>query len=175
MRMDANKLIVLYIAIILTGLTSGCSEPQQPTPASTGLMKGQQAPDFTLQDLNGNEVTLSSYQNKSNVCLVFWATWCPYCVKEIPMLKSLHEKYASKGIQVVSVNVGSNDPIKRVRAFHNKYALNYTVLYDSSGIASRLYGVTGIPVSIIIDKKGIIRFRSNTLPENIDQLFAEMP
>jgi len=171
--MKRNVTLVIILFCFLVTVT-GCSDAQRETPLTTGLMKGQMAPDFSLKDLGGKQVTLSSFKDNSVVCLVFWATWCPYCVTEIPKLKELHTAMAAKGVKVLAVNVASNDPIQRVKAFQGKRQIPYTILYDENNIASRLYGVQGIPVSIIIDKKGIIQFRDYKLPENIEKVFGRL-
>ena len=174
--MDKKISTVLIIFCFFYCLTS-CSDAQEQKQASvtTGLMKGQLAPDFTLKDINGKEVSLSSFRDKSMVCLVFWATWCPYCIKEIPKLKEIYTKFNEKGVAVISVNIAANDPIKRVVAFQQKNEIPYNILYDEKSDVSKLYGITGIPVSIIIDKKGVIRYGGYTLPEivTIEQMFAK--
>jgi peroxiredoxin len=153
---------------------AGCGDEKKQASLSTGLMKGQLAPDFTLKDLNGKEFSLSAYRNKDAVYLVFWATWCPYCIRDIPRIKEIHSKYSSKGLKIISVNIAANDPIGRVMAFQKKYKLPYPILYDENNIVSRMYGIMGVPVSIIIDRKGIIQFRGYTLPKNVEQLFAQV-
>ncbi len=164
---------IMMFGIVLCLMVCGCGAEQQ-APPSTGLMQGQVAPDFTVKDIQGKEFTLSSLRSKTNVCLVFWATWCPYCISEVPKLKTFHEKYKPDQLRIVSVNVASNDPLPRVRAYRDKVKIPYPVLYDSEGIISRSYGVQGIPVSIVIDRKGIIRHRGFQLPENIEQLFDRL-
>jgi len=152
----------------------GCGDAQQDLPRSTGLMQGQLAPDFTLPDLEGRQTALSSFKNSSPVCVVFWATWCPYCVQEIPKLKSIHEQYAGRGLKLLAINVATNDPLERVMAFQKKWSIAYPILYDTAGTVSRMYGVMGIPVSVIIDRNGMIKYRGYTLPENYEQLFAQL-
>ena len=167
----SNKINMVFVIFCLILFPAGCSDAKEPASLTTGLMKGQLAPDFTLNDINGKKLSLSSFKNKNAVCLVFWATWCPYCVKEIPKLKKIHAKYSGKGVKVISVDIASNDPLKRVLAFQKQFEIPYTILYDENQIASKMYGVTGIPVSIVIDRKGIVQYRDYTLPENIDQFF----
>jgi peroxiredoxin len=164
------KSISIIAFFIFTAI--GCGNGEENNVATTGLMKGQIAPDFMLKDLDGNNVQLSSFRNKNSVCLTFWATWCPYCLHEIPKLKNIYSKFSDKGIKVLSVNVASNDPIDRVKAFQKKYDIPYPILYDETNIVSRTYGVQGIPVSLVIDRQGIIQFRGNLLPDSIDSLFA---
>ena len=153
---------------------TACSDAGDKTSLKTGSMQGQLASDFVLKDLEGKQVSLASFKNKNPVCIIFWATWCPYCVVEIPKVKQIHAKYSDKGLKVIAINIAANDPMPRVVAFQKKYELPYTVLYDADNVVSRLYGVQGIPVSIIIDKKGIIQYRGYQLPENAEQLFPQL-
>ncbi len=170
-----DRYLPVLIAGALMALLTCCSDsPSENTAATTGLMKGQRAPDFTLQDLEGNKISLSSFQNEHPVCLVFWATWCPHCVSDIPLLKKIHNTYHPQGLRILAVDIAANDPLSRVRAFQKKYSIPYTILYDAQNSVSRLYSVTGVPVSIIIDKKGIIRFRGYKLPGSIGSLLDEL-
>jgi peroxiredoxin len=147
-----------------------CAGPAKPM---VGIMKGQIAPDFTLKDISGRQLSLSSEKNNV-VCLVFWATWCPYCVRDMPRYKELYVKYAAKGLKILSINIAANDPLPRVEAFQQKTQLPYPILYDSMQEVSRLYYVTGVPVSVIIDRKGIIQHRGYQLPDNADQIIAQL-
>ncbi len=168
------KKITLYslILVCLATLTiSNCVAQEKGSAPKQGIQQGQLAPDFTLNDLNGKKFTLSSIKNKKAVILSFWATWCPYCIKEIPKLRTLHAKFQNRGLEVLSVNIAANDPIYRVTQYVKKQALPYSVLYDKDQTVSRSYGVSGIPVSLIIDKEGIIIFRGYGLPEDVEQYF----
>ena len=168
-----KKIVLILAALALISTyspTAYCADA--PGPA-VGIMKGQVAPDFSLKDITGKQVSLSSAKN-SVVCLVFWATWCPYCLREIPGYKELHAKYAAKGLKILSINIAANDPLPRVEAFQQKTQLPYPILYDASQVVSRLYYVTGVPVSVIIDRKGVIQYRGYQLPDNADQLIAQL-
>src|SRR3990172_6837961 len=80
------------------------------------------APDFTLRDLRGRKFRLSENNGKS-ILLVFGATWCPYCVEEIPRLKAIHKKYGGKGVIVVYIDFEeSRDKVAR---FAEKHQLPY--------------------------------------------------
>lgn len=169
-----KKLKSILIIIGLMLVLAGCSNGQEQASLTTGLMKGQLAPDFTLKDINGKQFSLSSYKNKNTVCLVFWATWCPYCLKEIPKIKNIHSKFSSNGVKVISVDIATNDPIGRVKAFQKQLEIPYPILYDADNTVSRLYGISGVPASFIIDRQGIIRYRGYQLPEDIDGLFEQL-
>jgi len=164
----------LVIAICLLAFTLSNCEARDKSPApAQGVQQGQLATDFTLTDLNGKKVTLSSFRNKKAVVLSFWATWCPYCIREIPGLKNLHTKFNKRGLEILSINIAANDPPYRVTQYVKKKAIPYTVLYDKDGTLSRTYGVTGIPVSVIIDKKGKIVYRGYGMPGDAEQYFTK--
>lgn len=145
----------------------------EPAVPQIGVMKGQAAPDFTLKDITGKQVSLSSAKNNV-VCLQFWATWCPYCIREVPRFKKLHEKFSGKGLKILSINIAANDPLPRVVAYQQKTQLPYPILYDSRQEVSRRFLVTGVPVSIIIDRRGVIQHRGYQLPDNVEQLIAQL-
>lgn len=171
--MHCHATIPAIICSIVLLLPAGCgSEPRQTQQenATTGIMQGQMAPDFTLTDISGSTFSLKSQRGKSSVLLTFWATWCPYCIQSIPTLAALHREYADKPVQVISVNVAANDPIQKVMAMQKRMSIPYPILYDSDNVVSRLYAVQGIPVNVLIDARGIIRFRDYQLPENIRAL-----
>jgi peroxiredoxin len=168
-----KKIVFIIAAVSLLcayAPSAYCAGPAKPV---VGIMKGQLAPDFMLKDIGGRQMSLSSEKN-SVVCLVFWATWCPYCVREIPRYKELHAKYAAKGLKILAINIAANDPLPRVEAFQQKTQLPYPILYDSMQEVSRLYYVTGVPVSVIIDRKGTIQHRGYQLPDNADQIIAQL-
>jgi len=160
-----SSLIVLLVLVV-----SGCSNAEEKKAPGTGLAQGKLSPDFVLKDLEGNTVSLASFKNNNPVCILFWATWCPYCVREVPRVKNLHEKYAARGLKILSINIAANDPLSRVISFKNRYNLPYTILYDEQNTVSQLYGVVGIPVSVIIDRKGVIQYRGYQLPDNVEEI-----
>jgi peroxiredoxin len=164
----------LWIALLLLCMMPGCEESKvQNEQALPPVAAADLAADFTLKSLEGEEVTLSSFRGKNPVFLVFWATWCPYCVKEIPHLKELYAKLAPKGLKILSVNVGYNDPLLRVQNFQKKYELPYPVLYDNNATVSRQYGVIGVPYSVLIGRDGKVRLRSNGTPDDLEAFVAK--
>ncbi len=98
----------------------------------------------------------------------------PTASGKFPRYKELHAKYAAKGLKILAINIAANDPLQRVEAFQQKTQLPYPILYDTAQEVSRLYYVTGVPVSVIIDRKGIIQHRGYQLPDNADQLIAQL-
>ncbi|WP_139994091.1 TlpA family protein disulfide reductase [Paenibacillus paridis] len=112
--------------------------------------------DFTLTDLDGNEVNLQDLRGK-NVYLNFWATWCKWCKKELPDINKVTGLYKDKDLVVLAVSVGENQ--KLVSSFIQEHGYEVTTLVDPDKKVAEEYGVTALPVSIFIDKNGKIAHR----------------
>ena len=161
--MGNAKLFAVVRCIVFSALLTfllGCPSSQEPTRTN------QMAPDFSLKTIDGEDISQNSYRDKKVVHLVFWATWCPSCLMEIPKLKKLHEAIGDKPYEIVSIDVGVNDSVKKVRQVQERYQLSYKMLFDEEGEVSKKYGVMGIPTQIIIDKKGNIQNEFTQLPED---------
>ena len=125
---------------------------------------GQIAPDFTATTLTGKQVSLSQFKGKKAVWLVFWATWCPYCHKEIPALKELHKKYGDK-IEILAINIGVNDSEKRAKEYQSKNDLPYDIIFSNK--ITQQYEVRGTPTQVVIDTEGKVVFKGTRVPQNI--------
>ena len=112
------------------------------------------APDFTLQTLDGQEVTLSKLKGKV-ILLDFWATWCAPCRESIPHLIQLYKTYQKDGLEVIGMNVDRGD-MDIVRHFVKSMDIHYPIVITPDHV-ERNYGVTGLPTAILIDKEGRIR------------------
>lgn len=121
------------------------------------------APDFNLNDVNNQPVTLSSYRDKSPVLLFFWTTWCPYCLSQLKLLNKMYPGLVKDGIEVLAVNL--REAKAKVEKFIKRYDINYRVLLDSDAEAAYAYDILGIPTYVLIDKKGNIVFSDNYFPE----------
>ena len=143
----------------LDGYTTQSEVPRSEVPGEWFSLQGQPAPLFTLQDLNGNSVSLSEFKGRPLV-INFWATWCGPCRTEIPHLEFLSKKYKDQGLVVLGVNNENNHRVVREFA---QTQISYTVLLD--GHAPFLdYGIGGIPCTFYIDKNGIIQDRDLGFP-----------
>ena len=128
-----------------SGGTSGVDNIQQV---------GEPAYDFTLQDLDGNAVTLSELQGRP-VILNFWATWCAPCRIEMPEFQSVYENYPDGEIAIVAVNL--DEPVERVtQFFRDDLGLTFTALLDEGGIISDRYGVFSYPTTYFINEDGVV-------------------
>ena len=108
-----HTLRAMLIITLLIAPLAGCGnagEERQSAPGSAqanGILTGQRAPDFTLNDLSGKPFTLSGLRNKKPVLLIFWATWCPACLQAIPYFSELHTRYNPKGLEIIAVNIAT--------------------------------------------------------------------
>lgn len=111
------------------------------------------APDFSLPQLDGKPLALSSFRGKV-VLLDFWATWCVPCREEIPRLVELQNKYGEKGLQIVGISMDdSPDP---VRTFYPQFKMNYPVVMGTAKTGEQYGGVLGLPIAFLIDREGRI-------------------
>lgn len=110
------------------------------------------APDFTLKDLSGNDITLSDYEGKI-VILNFWAVWCRYCIEEMPDFNTLDKELEETGDAVIlAVNVQESKQTVQEYLVENDIGLK--VLMDEDGAISSTYGVSGYPTTFIINPDG---------------------
>jgi peroxiredoxin len=144
-----TRFVSIFLLLVIFSL-SACSTSEAPKPA----VEGQQAPDFTLADVSGIKICLSDL--KGEVVLVnFWATWCPPCREEIPSMVALNRLMAGKPFRMLAISLdqGGKDA---VNDFFRRSGLTLPVLLDSDGKVGKLYGITGVPETFVIDRKGVI-------------------
>ncbi len=113
----------------------------------------QEAPAFALKDLDGKEVRLTSLRGKT-VLIDFWASWCRPCVEALPHIQKLHEAFKEKGLVVLGINA---EPAEVARKFVQEKGYTFTTLTDEGKAVWGLYGVQGIPTTLVIDKDGIVQ------------------
>lgn len=133
-------------------------------PATEGLRPGELAPElsvthddgstFVLTDLDGNPVQLADLKGKL-VWLNFWASWCPPCQGETPVLRSLDEQYGDKGLAIVGIAV-QETTVDNVRDYAERYGLGYRIAFDTKADIFRLYRVYALPTQFFIGADGTI-------------------
>jgi peroxiredoxin len=116
---------------------------------------GDVLPKFTLSDLKGTKVTVPDDFRGNVVIIRFWADWCNYCVREMPAIDTVYNKYKDKGLIILAVNVGQ--PREVAEAFMINLEISYPVLLDPYSVTAKKYGVVGLPTSFVLDRNGIIR------------------
>ena len=152
MRVRIASVCLLLLACLL----GGCPSDKGPEASSNGAgaTKPRLAPDFTLSDLNGRQVKLSDFRGK-HIVIDFWATWCPPCEFQIPVLNSLYDAHQDRDVVILGVSVDTDGP-EAVRAYTEKRQVRYQILLGSESLA-REFGAPGFPALIIVGPDGFIR------------------
>lgn len=115
---------------------------------------GTTAEDFQLNDLAGQQQSLSQYRGKV-VLVNFWATWCKPCTTEMPAMQATYDKLRDKGFVVLAVNELEDE--QKVREHIRQHGHTFPVLLDRNNKVANQFGVFGLPVSVFIDEKGVVR------------------
>jgi peroxiredoxin len=169
---------VVVAAIILVAVTTPLGtagvQPGPVDPRATpfvigsappeGLRPGDQAPELTIDlddgstyqlvDLDGQPITLAELRGKV-VWLNFWASWCPPCQQETPILRELYERYREQGLEIVGISVQETSP-DDIEAYAQRYELTYPIGFDGSGHVLRTYKVYALPTQFFLDTDGVI-------------------
>ena len=157
--MQQSQRRILFIGILVLGATWTLFSADKSRSTTAGSIpapqKGFLAPDFTLETLDGESVTLSDLRGKA-VLLNFWATWCPPCRSEMPAFQEAYTDYLKRGFVIVAVNTTLQDNPTDIAAFIEEFGLSFPVILDPEGEANRLYQVQSLPTSFFIDKDGVI-------------------
>lgn len=142
------------MSLIIVGLVVLLSDSLVWGMGSRVPAVGTAAEDFRLTDLEGKQQTLSHYRGKV-VLVNFWATWCRPCTTEMPAMQATYDKLRDKGFVVLAINELEDDA--KVREHIEQYGHTFPVLMDRDNKVANQFGVFGLPVSVFIDEKGIVR------------------
>ena len=148
-------------------------DPEIPTEQAdaSGIVAGKPAPDFTLINMNGEEVKLSDYQGKL-VYLNLWATWCGYCDQEMPDLQALNAE--NDDLVVLAENVREDKDT--VQPYLDKGGYDFPVLLDEEGEIATKYLVAGMPTTYFINSEGILldRYPGMMEKDQMEEILGKM-
>ncbi|MFD3258812.1 redoxin domain-containing protein [Paenibacillus lentus] len=164
------QIIILALIVILGGYAIGTAvfggEKFRPEA-------GDSPPDFNLRGLDGQVHNLEKYQGKALV-INFWATWCTYCVSEMPALQAQWEKWKDQDVVILGINTGEDD--LTVSNFVKQTGVDFPILFDKQNEVVGKYGVVPMPTTFFVNKRGKItsvhqgELNLKTLNQQIDQL-----
>ena len=171
--LGATLLAVAVALILVTLPITGPAASPPPVPGASffvisaptvGLSIGQQAPEFSgvvdgqtigLTDLSGNPIRLADLHGHP-VWISFWASWCPPCQAETPVLRDLYTEHKAAGLALVAISV-QETTADDVRAYAQKYSLDYTIGFDATSAVFKTYQAYGLPTHFFLDGDGVIR------------------
>ncbi len=156
--MKRDPVIIIVVALVVSamlaaGVYKSRRSPDQTKTSGAG-MKGQSAPDFALQALDGKTVHLSDFRGKA-VLLNFWATWCQPCKIEMPWFADLQNHYAAEGLQVVGIAMDDASP-QEIGKFAKDLGVNYVVLIGKEEVGDSYGGVPFLPTTFYIGRDGTV-------------------
>jgi peroxiredoxin len=138
--------------------------------AAAAVLTSGLAPDFTLHSVAGSNLRLRE-QRGQVVMLNFWASWCGPCRQEMPQLDRLYEKYHASGFQLLGVNV--DDDSRNATGVSSKLGLHFPVLLDTQKKVSRLYDLSTMPSTVLIDRDGRVRYIHRGYRDGYVQTYEE--
>ncbi len=123
------------------------------SPFEIDKLANNQAPDFTLKDIHGSSLSLSSLKGKV-VLLNFWATWCPPCKAEMPSFNKLYKEMKPRGFEIIAVS--NDNAIRYVKEYLSKNSFDFVILWDENQIVTKKYKIFTVPTTLLIDRNGVI-------------------
>jgi thiol-disulfide isomerase/thioredoxin len=173
---DRNRWLIVVGILILSSIIyltlSNKSPNQMVVPAQIGSVLS----DFTLNNLKGEAVHITDFKDKP-VLINAWATWCPPCRAEMPLLSQYYLVHRQQDLVLLAVNAG--DPESDVTAFAKQYDLPFIVLLDPSAQLLAKLGIGSYPTSILVGRDGKVKaihfgeFTQNTLDTEITPLLSQ--
>ncbi|GAE35863.1 thiol-disulfide oxidoreductase ResA [Halalkalibacter akibai] len=132
---------------------------------------GDLSVNFVLHDLEGERIELEDLKGKG-VFLNFWGTYCPPCVKEMPIMEELYAEYKHKGVEIIAVNAA--EPGLTVQRFAERHGLTFPIAIDTKRNVIDAYGISPLPTTILINEHGtIVRVHQGGMTEQMVRNFME--
>lgn len=135
-------------------IVSACAEGGPPRAP----LVGDVVPDYGARTLDADSISLADLRGQV-VLLNVWATWCPPCREEIPVLQALHEEHAGEGLRVVGVSVDAAGEGEAVRRFVDDYGVTFEIWLDPRERVSSIFRTAGVPTTLLIDREGRLVWR----------------
>ncbi|MBI5207535.1 MAG: TlpA family protein disulfide reductase [Candidatus Firestonebacteria bacterium] len=153
--MKLQTKIIIFISLLLYCIPA-CGDNKNSNTKTNSLHSAknnkkayQKAPDFTLKNMSNESVTLSNLNSKI-IIINFWATWCPYCIMEMPDFVSLYNTYKNNGVAILGIAL---DDEESVQSFLKKNKINYPILMGTNDVRQAYGGIRGLPTTFVLNNK----------------------
>jgi len=152
MKLLAVKLVKAWLILLF-----GFGLPLVGVPATAAAV-GELAPEFEIETQDGETFRLTDFRGQKPVYVVFWNTWCSYCIKKTPRYRKLQEQFGDK-IEIIAINTTWSDSQEEMRSFEEHHHINYSMAFDAGEAITDRYRVFNVPTEFIVDINGVIRYR----------------
>lgn len=160
-KYNSSRKLTLVIAIVLFAISSQVR----------ALNLGQLAPDFTLKNTQGKNLSLAEQRGQIMV-LNFWASWCAPCRKEMPVLQTFHNKYKALGVTVWGINVEQENQARQ--DFLADLNLSFPIFFDAHNKVSASYQVQAMPTTVIVGRSGHVRHVFRGYKDGYEKKYAQV-
>jgi cytochrome c biogenesis protein CcmG, thiol:disulfide interchange protein DsbE len=123
---------------------------------SLNINAQQKAPNFKLENLNGEYVEMKNLLGNGPLLISFWATWCKPCIEELEEYKKLYSEYKSKGFNMIAISTDDEKTVAKVKPFVKSKDYNFLILLDTNSEVARKYYVRNVPYTFLLDENGNI-------------------
>jgi cytochrome c biogenesis protein CcmG/thiol:disulfide interchange protein DsbE len=127
---------------------------------TAGAAEPLKAPEFTLDDLDGNAASLGTFTAQGPVVISFWATWCKPCLRELPHMQELYDRYRERGLSVLAISVDSPRSISKVKSFVSGHKYTFTVLLDTNKDVAREFNAHLFPYTFVLNRNAEIVYKN---------------
>ncbi|SCZ58388.1 peroxiredoxin family protein [Thiohalomonas denitrificans] len=148
-----HRLAIVVLILALPLLAAAAPQSQ----GLTSVEERPSAPDFSLEDMDGNLYRLSDFRGQP-VIINFWATWCPPCREEMPSMQRAWEGLREKGVAMLAINVGES--VDTVFQFTANYPVEFPLLFDLDSAVTEKWPVRGLPSTFVVDPEGRIVYQA---------------
>lgn len=153
---------MLALALFLAVVSSGWA-----------LEIGETLPEFTIETLDGGNLSRAALAGKPAL-LVFWNTWCPDCMRELPVIDRLARQFVPRGLAVLAINTAINDSERRARAYWDKSAYIFPSGFDDGFDVGQAFAVRGVPTIFLVDPGGVVTYKQAKIPADIEERLSKL-
>jgi peroxiredoxin len=158
------------IAKLLSGVVSVLTVMSSPGWA---VEAGEPLPDFAIQTFDGGHASRATLAGKP-MLLIFWNTWCPICMEELPKINRLAARLDHSGVGLLAINTGINDSENKARSYWKKYGYGFPAGFDFDFEMITAFRVPGVPTILLVDSKGVVRYKNSLLPEDVEERLKQL-